>query len=702
MTRNVIAFQKGLIVVPNAGIDNRNMAMVTQAELMRFGYMLDQYGLDKLGYADAADIADFHNEVIDYLKEMTGGQKNYEPIYKGFPTQVMAISEYNLWINQLIGYWHGGSFIPDEWTATKKTAFEHVKYRTICSGTEEQFANIFKSLVSSGTSLTPADVKVMVWFVKNYIGLEFPDSIPFRENFCTVFSTVFSEGRQLGTFKMPKFTTTDVLRIAVHMSGGDISLPAMPPKKVKVGSRWRSSWVDNPDREKAKFKKFSRKERKFLLGLLESSNLDTRDMKLKDQRWIRLGEILHPGEYKALFPRSYKAFDLIRNEKVVSWYGELSEAFKHSFDVGLAKLSERPGEFMRRLDWLIRSNGIERVQKVLDMLARIGAKSSNKVLFEVYDHFEKRRDPVHGRKIMIKGARKHTDLPSLPAISAAKVDAVQSSIFNIVKSKFASLPDLGDCWIDEELKKIPLPTNMRSLNDALVPTIRGQRTPFGEGKHVIRPFIHWFDERGEIDLDLHGYLFGPDKVESFGYNGRHSVNGLGCYSGDVICRRGACAEYVDINVETALIAGYKYFIMIVHNFRGGKLSDIKECVAGVQEREFAEANNLWLPDTITNSMKLSGGGNMVLVAAYDLETRESIYLDLDFSTFSNYVTRGNSGAFFEALKPYISLPKVSVYDLLLWHIEARGRLVSKETAETHFLFDDFSSSYTKTIEYMGV
>ena len=366
------------------------------------------------------------------------------------------------------------------------------------------------------------------------------------------------------------------------MSGGDISLPAVPCATVKA-SRWSSLRISNPEREAFKFKKFKRKERRFILHLLENSNLDTREMKLKDQRWIRIGEILHPGEHKGLYPRSFAAFHKLRNEKVVSWYGELQQAFKTSFEVGLYKLSERPGEFLRRLDWLIRSNSSTRLEKILQVFTTVGEKSSNKVLFETYDHFEKRLDPTVNRSIMVKGARKRTQLPNLPALQADIIESVQNTVISTLKSKFAQLEPMGDCWIDEELKKIPLPTNMRSLNDSLVPIIRGQRTPFGEGKKVIRPFVHWFDERGTQDIDLHGYLFSDSKVTSFGYNGSHA-NAIGCYSGDVRQRRGACAEYVDINVEEAIKAGYKYFIMVVHNFQGGKLSDMKECVAGVMER----------------------------------------------------------------------------------------------------------------------
>ena len=704
--RNVIAFQKNILVTPNIGIDNRNLAMMVQSELMQFGYMLSQDALNQLGHSDAADIQDFHNEVINYLKEMTGGQRDYRPVYSGFPQQVMAMSEFELWWNQLVGYYRGGTFTANEWTEAKGTAFEHVKYKMIEAGTEDDFKNIFTVLAKSGTSLTPADLGVIKWFVNDYPNLEFPEIIPFKENLCTILGLLSSIGRGFDRVKLPKLTTTDVLRVVVYLSGGDISLPALPPQKIKTmsrnGRRFSASWDANPERAKFKFKKFKRSERKFILELLENSNLDTRDMKLKDGRWIRLGEILHPGEYQTEFPRTYKAFQKIRNEKVTSWYGEVDKAFKMSFDVGLAKLSERPGEFLRRLDVLVRKSTTKNIQSILGVLSKIGAKSSNKVLFEVYDHFEERRNPVTGRSIFIKGARQKTPLPNLPAIPNTIVEMIQSTIFDIIKTKFAELPALGDCWIDEELKKIPLPTNMRSLNDSLVPTVRGQRVPFGGEKKVIRPFIHWFDEYGELDIDLHGFLFGDhNNAINFGYNGIHNST-LGCYSGDVRQRQGACAEYVDINVDAALRNGYQYFLMVAHNFQRGTLAEIKECVAGVMERDHPESNRTWLPSTIQNSMLLKGGGNMVLVAVYDLKTREYIHLDLDADKVDGFVYGSLAKNFMEIIAPFILPPKVSVYDLLLWHVEARGRIVSKETATTHFLYEDFGSSYVKTIEYMGV
>lgn len=694
--KNIICLQKGFINLPDAGVDNRAVAMTTQAELMRFGYMLDQDAFFAMGKADKADIVDFHNEVITYLRKMTGGAHAYKPFYPGFPDQVMNMSQHDLWMNQILHYITNGKWEAPVWAAEFKVAFETVKYKMLGVGDETKFLHIFRDLCSVGQSLTPQDLEVIKWFVSSGQTLVFPEVIPFKENLCTL------AGMGLD---IPVKTTTDVLRIAVHMSGGDISLPAVPNKmvttKVMSGRRYSLGKGLNPERDKFKFKKFTRSERRYLLGLLEKTNCDAREMKLKAQRWIRLGEILHPGEYASTYPRAVKAFGLIRDTKVVSWYGEVDAAFKRSYVDGLAKLSERPGEFVRRLDFLLRRNNVALRNQTLEAFYKIALGVSNKVLFEVFTHFEGRNVKTTDRSIFIKGARKKTPLPDLPALPVGLIQNVQDTIFSALKAKFALLEPMGDCWIDPELKKISLPTNMRSLSESLVPIIRGQRIPMGGDKKVVRPFIHWFDERGNEDLDLHGYLLGKGKSVTFGYNGIHSSS-IGCYSGDVRNRRGACAEYVDIKIQEALTAGYQYFVMVVHNFTGRPMGTLKDCVVGVQERNDAAANSHWLPDTIVNCFKPASASAYALIGVYDLVTREYIHLDMDWNTFSGYVSGGDSNKLFQAIEPFIKPPAFSVYDLLLWHVEARGRNISKELAETHFLYDDFGTSYVETMKYMGI
>lgn len=696
--KHIIALRNNLVNLPDANQNNLQMAMSVNHQLMIYGYMLDQSAFEMVKRADSADIIDLHNQVIDWLKDITGGKRNFRSLYGNFPNDVMSMTQSELWINQIIHYWTGCTFA--EVGKPADTAFEHVQYKMLAACDDDRFMQIFTDLCSVNQSLTPQDQETIKWFAKSGLNLVYPDQIPFKENLATLASI-------LPDFKVK--TVTDVLRISVAFSGGDVSLPAVP-KKPKKSNRFNTDWEEN----RAKFKfKLTDDQKSRVLDLLENSNVDVREMNQgrKYGRWIRLGEVLGSID-KVKYPRTANAFYRLRNQKrkgkpngepkIRTWYSDVDSAFKIDFATGLAKLSERPGEFVRRLDWLVRTNAKSQVsiQKILETLTKVGEKASNKVLFEVYTHFENRSKPVQNRSIFVKGARSRTPLPNLPSIDKSIIEAIQDTIINTIKAKFAVLLEMGKCWIDPELKKIPLPTNMRSMSESMTPVIRGQRLPFGTGKQVIRPFIHWFDEYGNEDLDLHGFLLGDKHSTTLGFNGSHKTN-FGLFSGDVRHRKGACAEYVDIDLDKAIGAGYQYFVMVVHNFTGRPLATLKDCVSGVMEVEHSTASKTWKPDTLVNSMKLTSKSTMTLIGVYDLKTREYIHLDLDWNTFSNYV-HGQFGELFTAIKPYIELPKLSVYDLLYWHVTARGSSVSIENADTQFTFNDFKSSYVEVLKLMGV
>lgn len=690
--KNIIQFRKGFINLPQTKTtDNYSAAMTVMAELMQFGYILDDSAIEHLRKAPLKSITAFHTEVLGWLRKVTGSNRNYRPFWKGFPEEVMEKSEMALWYNQIRHYWSNGRFEPSEWTRLRPSAFENSKYTLVRAGNDADYARIFTDLVSVNQSLTPDDLETIKFFVTNGDPLVFPPVIPFKENLCTL------AGMGLA---VPVKSVTDVLRIAVHMSGGDISLPAVPPAKVKT-NRWSSSKSDNPARSAFRFRKFSRPERKLLMSLLESTNCDIREASLKLERWKRLGEVLHPGDYENSFPRAVEMFDVIRNSRVQSWYGALEAAFRTSFDDGLTVLAERPGEFMRRLDSLVRKANKTQLKKIFATLRATGERASNKVLYEALDHFEKRL-VGSPRSIMVKGARKRTTLPDLPALPQETVDGIADAIYGALLAKFSKLEPLGKVWIDEELKKIPLPTNMRSMSTALRPTIRGQRVPIGnQDAKVIRAYVHWFDERGNRDIDLTGTFIGPKGVTHIGWNGRHNDDSLGCYSGDIRHRRGACAEYVDIKVEPALKAGYRYVVIDARNYNGGSLKEIKDCVFGYMEREHAKANEVFVPSTLANSVVLQSDASTTLVAVIDLQTREYIFLDIDADGIP--VASANFDAIMKAIKPYTEMPKVSVYHLLHMHAEARGKVVKTEkSADVKFSLGDFSESYVETMKWMGV
>jgi hypothetical protein len=696
MSKNVIQFQKGFINLPISKNDNTILAMSVASEVMQFGFVLNIGAIEMLTQASREDVINFHNEIISYLKNVTGSNRNYRPFWKGFPQEVMEKTETELWMHQIVHYMSNGTYEPNEWTKERSTAFEQPKYFTITAGNEDKFLSIFTDLTSVNNSLTSDDLNVVKYFVSEGYELRFPDTVPFKENLCTLASMGLD---------VPVKTTTDLLRIAIGMSGGDVSLPKVPAKKIKT-NRWSSKLELNPAREAFKFKKFKRSERKFLLGLLEKTNCDVSEAVLKDQRWVRLGEILHPGEYRSQFPKAFLVFNKIRNEKVKSWYGRLNEAFNSSFKEGVTFLSQRPGEFMRRLDWMLRNTGSNTGDKefILNTFSNIAPKVSNKVLFEAYNHFEGRRKAVTNRTIMVKGARSRTTLPDLPAINESIVNRVQNSIKTAIVSKLSELPTLGKVFVDDKLSNIPLPSNMRSASSGLRPIMRGQRFPIGnKNAKVIRAFVFWFDERGNQDIDLSCIFIGTGKAtQHIGWNGRHHIKELGCYSGDVRQRQGACSEYIDIKIDSALKAGYKYAIIEAHNYNGGSFESVTDCVSGYLEIEHAvDGDLLFKPSTIANCTRLYNESSDTIISMIDLETQEFIHLDIDKNGIP--VASADFDGLMKAVAPYMEAPKFSLYDLVMMHVEARdGELVDQEYAETSFNFDDYSFSYVDILKLMGI
>jgi len=688
LTKNIVALQKNMVCPIDHGQDNKMVVATLQSHLMQWGYMLDEKAFNGLSKSNVSFIQNFHDEVVEYLKVVMGGKHNYQPLYKNFPEEVISTSDFGLFLNTLIHYWSRGDWEPTEVVYERPIKFENIKYNMI--GYSENFSKIFTDLVSINQSLTPQDLEIVKWFVTNDEKLVFPDQIPFKENLCTLAG--------MGIKGLPVKTTTDVLRIAVHLSGGDISLPKVPYAKVYI-NRWDREKCENPERLNFRFKKFSRSERKYILNLLENTNCDVKEMVLKDQRWIRLGEILHPSEYKSKFPKAANAFNVIRNEKIKSWYGQLNDAFKTSLENGLKVLSQRPGEFARRIDWLVRTYP-KNLNLIMDYLTDALKNTSNKVLFEVYTHFEKRVNPVNNRSIMVKGSRKRTTLPNLPAIPIEVVENIHGRLFSTLKEKFSKLEPLGNCWIDEELKKIPLPTNMRSMNFSTKPSVRGQRIPFdNKDTKTIRPYLHFSKKNRDTTIDLSAILSGDGKNAIVDWTNL-KLNDICAHSGDSWVRTGDCAEYVDINIEKALKAGFKYVLIQLHNYN--QASDLNDGnYFGIMEREYPQSNKIWLPETTTKAHVIDNLKNKVNCAIIDLESREYIIVDEDAGG-DGYVNISTISDF-KQIESLINLPKISVYDLVYLHVEARGKLVSMgENVDTYFNFEDFTESYEKTGKLMGV
>lgn len=699
LTKDQIALQRGIYVPQSALMVNplsKQEKYSIQAELMQFGYMLSEDALD------VVTIEWFEN-VIPYLRKALG-VGNYTPFYANFPKQVMELSHAELFWNAIRHYHSEGTWSPSYALKERGFAFENVKFTTIKLGSENDFAKIFTTLVSINQSITENDKKVVEWFVENYRqNLVMPNTIPFKETLCML------AGYSLA---VPVKTATDVLRIAVYFSGGDISMPALPKVTMKhIKQNRREMFYRNLQnsqieaRDKFKFKNLTRSKRKYLLSLLEGTNLDLGEMKLKHERWLRLGEVLHVGEYKTRFPKSFSAFVILRNDvdNIKTFESKVESALNdNDLTKGLELLSKRPGVFARKLDYLLRTFNQE---TVLREFRKIAKNVSRKVLWELYNHFLK-RDTAAPRSIMLKGkSSKKKMLPELPPMNKILINRIQNTILDCLGDQFASMEKMGSVFIDEKLKKIPLPTAMRSINTAVKTYVRGTRVPFNETAKVIRPYIHWFDQHGDEDLDLSVLFFDKNLgyVEHISYTNLKSSYLNSCHSGDVRRRQGACAEYVDIDIKTCLKGGVRFALVQVHNFQNRPMHTMKDCVFGLMERQHPESNPIFVPKTITNAVAVANESSTVFIAILDLETKEYIWLDCEAQSRGLANLESTSKLAFQLVKDAINNTGLSVYDLLYLHATNRGVLVDesqKDKADTVFEYDDFVTSYDKVATYM--
>jgi hypothetical protein len=509
-------------------------------------------------------------------------------------------------------------------------------------------------------------------------------------------------------FKVPVKTPTDVLRIAAYMSGLGTDL-TLPPKKIRVSS-WSRKWVDNPAYVAHKFRKFTKQEKLFLLELLETvANLE--EMKTKEGRWLRLFNMLDPQKFKYKFPKCYGASAVLRNQStltairksplkngfsrnmpIITWKGKLDSVYKINFLNGLKMHKSKPGEFARSLDALIRRNPIY-LMDILVAFRECAGAISNKVLFELLNHFERRSEVMY-RKFIDPRTQKVTMLSTNDPLPVSIINSIKDTIWNIFSDKFAKLPSLGNVWLDPKLKLIPLPTNMKTLSDNLNVIIRGTRMPIPKNTKQINAYLYW-ESAHDLDLSMI-FLRGDNETMYCSYRNLNPIDGIQ-HSGDIIPRDiGKWAEYVAIDIEKIKEADIQYGLMTTGNFSGESLAK-QNAISGFQLVNEISKGTSWLPANSENSTRINSNQGTIALILFDFKAMEWITCDISIDQIP--VATGKEINDF--IKILMMPPAFSVYDLLTMHSKARGIIVDNESdADTKFNFDDFSKTYTEIIKYM--
>lgn len=672
-----------------AGEKNKQIVATMNKNIEVFGYTMSETLFDKLVHMKAKNREVVYDALVSGLKEITGADKVYNPMYPNFPESVMEKDDFELYFNAIVHYWSFGTLLPYEEKEERAPLFNTAKVKVLEAGSFDDLNNIFNNLCASKTSLSKSDVDDMI-FTLNSAKVTLPDEIPFKENAACVCRLLIDTGVDTDGSLCKKYvkTATDVLRLITAMSDGDVSLA-----------------------ENTKFRNLKRSERRIIMNLLAGCGNAAEDMSRYAGKWIRVGEKLHPGEFvkNERYTKVVQAFGVIRNDgKIQSFAGKVDAAVA-SGDVNtvVSLLKKRPGEFARRVDFLLRTFDKDADRKTVIMgFASVAKDVSSTVLLQVREHFINKLDGSDDIRVFFpKGnlARsyyiKNDKTEAIPEDTMKMVIAVcENALVNI----YGNREFLGKVYIDEVLKDYTVPFSLRSAGKTMTAVSRGSRIAIDDSAKIIRPFIWWTNTKDNIiDVDLSIAVFADDWncLEHVSYSNLKSSRFGICHSGDItnggpVDGEGV-AEFIDLDIEKALSAGARYAVFNVYNFSNENFSKMEHAAFGFMTRNDMKIGEIFEPSTVKQRMDLASATTTCIPVIFDLKERVFVWCDMALT--ADHVRAGYGGINVESnlpsvvvtCKAMVDIKKPNLYELFTFNATARGVITDNpDEADIRFGLDD--------------
>lgn len=649
------------------------------------GYTLSKYVVACLMYTQSTAIVEWYHDTIGAIKQAKGGNVRHSPMYKGFPEEVMEASDAKLYIDQMmhyIGKAVGLCIMPVSEDRDRFPLIDNHELQVLELALDSDVHELCGNIMSSNASISEADKKIVEWYFTDFtngnIATILP-SIPNKENLCIVSKCLYKCGFVSGLSDVLT-TATDILRFVVAMSGGDVSLA-----------------------EKTKFKNFKRSERRLILDLLNNVGTDAiEDMFRHRNAWLRLGERLHPGDFRNAYPVAYGCFTWLRNDKFYSFASKIEMMIeKNEINEAAKALVNRPGEFARRLDKLLRHCSDNTVMNYFDTIAD---KVSTPVLIQLRDHFKNRNSGLP-RFAMPKGAT--AKLAVFPKAEGTVDDYIAGAITAICEDalliRFGAKSQLGKVFIDPSMQNFLLPQSQRSANAGLMQVSRGSKFDIGSG-NILRFFLHW---KGYIDVDLSAVFFDEKwkQISHVSYTNLKEPKIGACHSGDITTAPSGASEFIDVDINKCINRGIRYISMDVLVYSGINFDELEDCFAGWMTRE-NDTGEIFEVKTVQNKFDITCAAKNLTPAIFDLVERKVIWVDMSFSGSAiNNIEYGMSKIQLIG-ETFSNMKKMNLQELFTMHAFARGAEIveNREDADLVYAEDGDIKPYDLDViasEYMS-
>lgn len=687
MNMNEIYIKKrNKVIINNLNSDNnvfKNYVITAMKNLETYGYTFSEKLYNKLLTVDKDSFIKFYTNLKTYIKNIVGERGDMIPMYPNFPQQVMEMEESELYLNAIIHYLSFGTILPDCEIKERFPLIENPNLTIIDLGDEEEFKSIFTNLLSSKISISNEDKEIVEWFINN-IDLKdiIPNEIPNKENLAYISKLLWNTEYRENIIHLYK-TPTDVLRLAVALSNGDISL-----------------------KEHIKFINFKRSERKLFMSMLENMKNIEEDMLRHKILWIRLGERIYPTNYKR-FVKVNIAFDKLRNKKHINTFrSKLEELYDNKNIYGMVKLLyTRSGEFARNLDRILRlCNSKEKSDYVLKEFNKVSDKVTTNILIQLRQYFINRKSNYDLRVFYPKGSicNAYGIKNNLKELDYSICDRVIKICEKSLIVNYSEKELLGKVYLDEEFKRFSIPMVQRNASKQLKSVARGSKFKIKEDSNYIRCFLYWKEPEEEtVDLDLSIVLYDENfkTLKEIAYYNLKEEK-YGCYhSGDITSAPNGASEYIDVDLNKIKENNVKYISLVVNSYSHTPFSNLPQCFVGFMGREDCNIGEIYEPCTVENKSDISNNSKQVLPMIIDVDNNEVIWCDLSITTSAKFNNvNSNKNSLLITIKSILNSPKANLYDLIKLHIISRGEEVNtKDEADIVFSINGDITPYDTDI-----
>lgn len=692
------------------------------------GYTFSEEAIEILKKKNVDELKKMYLEVVSVLKKLVGANVVYKPLYPNFPEEVMEAEEVELYLNAILHYLSLGTYYPES-EKKERLPLEEVtnKLKVIEAGNYFDLVEIGLNLCNSKTSLSSTDKEDLDWLLTNAdVFCMLPKEILLKENVALISKILITESNYLSeqelNFLLKRYikTATDVLRLITEMSGGDVSLAGT-----------------------TKYRNFNRMERRLIMELLESCGKGIEEDMLRHKgKWIRVGEKLHPAEYKNSYPTVNEAYRKLRNcpKEIKTYASKVEQLLATKELAAINLLKKRPGELARKLDYLLRLYK-ENEFEIVNAFREVAVEVATPVLLQVREHFKHRNqsaevevevevetsdsntgnnnekedkasNEVKDTKYRVffpKGrlANSYNVENKLEAISEKACKSIVRICENALVTNYSKRDWLGNVYVSKEFKNYIVPFSQRSANKTLKTMVRGSRVPIPASTKVLRGFIWWTnDKKSRVDLDLSGAIFDENwnYMEHISYTNLRSKKYRACHSGDItnggnVNGKGV-SEFIDIDIDSVVKYGGRYVVYQVYSYTQQILSELPHASFGWMNREDVKSGEIYEPKTVEQKMDLTTNGCISIPVIFDCVNREIIWGDMGVSLGSCYTRFGgnnvesNLDTVAAVCYSVVNMQKPTLYDLIALNTRARGLMVDdKEEADIIFDVDGDITPY---------